>query len=62
MRLMRDVRSAVNTYQAIRTWRDAQQMNAATLQKFYSANGDLIKFMEYVWKLQQENENGKSSD
>jgi hypothetical protein len=52
LHLWRDVRSALNTYQAIHNWRSGQQLDAVGQQKFYSANKDLVKFMEYIWSLQ----------
>lgn len=58
MQLLRDVRSAVYTYNAISSWRDAQQLSAERLQAFYATHGDLVKFMEYVWSLQEHAPNG----
>jgi hypothetical protein len=52
MRLMRDIRAAVNSYHAIQAYRSAQQLNAEAQQKWYAANADVMKFMEYLWSLQ----------
>ena len=52
IKLMRDVRAALNAYNAINAWRDAQHLSADNLAKFYGANNKLVKFMEYVWSLQ----------
>lgn len=50
--LLRDVRRALNTYHSIRAWREAQYLSAEGQSNFYAANQDLVKFMEYVWSLQ----------
>ena len=53
IRLMKQIRLALNAYHAIQSYRSAQaSLSADSAQRFYSANPELMKFMQYVWSLQ----------
>jgi len=53
MQLLRAIRSAVNTYHAINAYKDAHTvLSGESLSKWYAANRNIMKFMEYVWSLQ----------
>ncbi len=59
MRLLREVRVAINAYNAVSAWRNAQhQLGGEALAKFYSMNSDLVEFMDYVWSLQDNATDG----
>jgi hypothetical protein len=59
IRLMRNIRNAVNAYNSINSWKNAQNLTPEAEQKFLSANQKLVKFMEYVWSLQDDSDNGE---
>lgn len=55
IRLMKEIRLCLDTYQNITTWRSAQNsLNAEAFSKFCSAHSDLVRFMEYVWSEQDK--------
>ena len=56
IRLMRQIRTALQTYKAITAYRSAQQMSAESFTKFCSANSDIVKFMSEIWAMQDEAE------
>jgi hypothetical protein len=54
---MRQIRTALNAYHNITAWRSAQRsLNAEALSKFYADHVDLVNYMEYIWKLQEDQE------
>jgi len=52
MLLMHRMRIALNTYNAVKEFRSAQRLKAEELSRWSSANPKIVKFMEYIWKLQ----------
>ena len=50
--LMRRMKIALNTYESVRAFRGAQDMKAEAFSKWQSANPKIVKFMQYIWKLQ----------
>lgn len=58
IQLMKDIHLALTTYNYINAYRQAQnQLSSEGFIKFCNAYPDLMKFMEAVWKLQEEKQN-----
>lgn len=52
MLMMYRMRTALNVYESVRAYRLAHaNLGAEALSKWYGQNGKLVKFMEYLWSL-----------
>ena len=52
--LLRDIRTAVNTYHALRAWREAEaSLQGPAFDKWCALNSKTIEFVNYVWTLQR---------
>jgi hypothetical protein len=57
IRLMKDIRLALHTYNSIQSWREAQNnLNAKAFEKFCSSRPELVRFMQDIWFLQEADE------
>ncbi len=55
IQLMKDIRSALAAYNSINAYRLAQNnLSGEAFVQFCNANTPIMKFMETVWKLQEE--------
>jgi len=51
--LLHRIRTALNTYENVKAYRTAHSnLGEKALTKWYAQNGKLMKFMEYIWRLQ----------
>lgn len=50
--MMYRMRTALNVYESVKAYRLAHaNLSAEALSKWYGQNGKLVKFMEYLWSL-----------
>jgi hypothetical protein len=55
IRLMRQIRTAIATYQAINAYRTASSsLNAESFAKYCNQNPQMMTFMQQVWELQDK--------
>lgn len=55
MHLMRQIRTAVSTYEAINSYRTASSsLSAESFMKYCDQNPQMMTFMQQVWALQEE--------
>jgi hypothetical protein len=58
IQLMKEIRLTLTTYNTINAYRRAQaQLSDEGFTKFCNSNRPMMKFMEEVWKLQEEDSN-----
>jgi hypothetical protein len=58
MHLMRNIRTALSTYQTINAYRTASaSLNAESFSKYCNQNPQMMKLMQQVWDLQDEANN-----
>lgn len=52
MLMMSRMRTALNVYESVRAYRQAHaNLSADALTKWYGQNGKLVKFMEFLWSM-----------
>lgn len=52
MLLMHRMKIALNVYETVKAYRQAQDINTEAFSKWQSANPKVIRLMEYIWNLQ----------
>jgi hypothetical protein len=52
--LMRAMRTALNTYDAIQAYRNAPQYSTEANSQYFERNPQIMKTMQLIWKLQEE--------
>jgi hypothetical protein len=53
IRMLRTIRYLLNVYNSVRNWKEANTyLGAEALTKWMNANSDLIKFMTFIWSLE----------
>lgn len=54
--LMRAMRIALNTYDAIQAYRNAPQYSAEANSQYFERNPQIMKTMQLIWKLQEDSQ------
>ncbi|MBN8654388.1 MAG: hypothetical protein J0M11_01535 [Anaerolineae bacterium] len=50
------MRIALNTYDAIQAYRNAPQYSAEANSQYFERNPQIMKTMQLIWKLQEDNQ------
>jgi hypothetical protein len=53
--LMRRIRRAIQVYNNVKSWRMASRLKAEAFNAWQSANSNVVRFMEYIWSLNDDN-------
>ena len=54
--LMRAMRIALNTYDAIQAYRNAPQYSVEANNQYFERNPQIMKTMQEIWKLQEDSQ------
>ncbi len=57
MRMMRTIRYLLNVHNSINAWKEANAyLGVEALSKWMGANSDIVKFMTFIWSLEEQND------